>query len=161
MRRREFIKQVGLGLGALCVTNSVPCFSKPQAAPNILFIFADDQCHEALSAFGSEVQTPNLDRLVRRGVSFRNAYNQGAWNGAVCIASRTMFNTGRYLWHAEALDRKLAQEKGGGATVVAVYATGWLSHLLLRQVACEDRSSRDLSNRQACAPRYAQRFLGC
>lgn len=114
MQRRQFIKQAGLGLGALCLANCLPSLAKPKRRPNILFIFADDQCHEALSAFGSEVQTPNLDRLAQRGVSFTNAYNQGAWNGAVCIASRTMLNTGRYLWHAEKLDRNLAQEKAAG-----------------------------------------------
>ena len=30
----------------------------------------------------------------------------GGWNGAICVASRTMFNTGRFLWHAEAYDSK-------------------------------------------------------
>jgi len=81
--------------------------------PNILFIFADDQCHEALSAFGSEAQTPNLDRLVKRGVTFTNTYNQGAWHGAVCVASRTMLNTGRFLWKAKALEPHLKNEYDG------------------------------------------------
>jgi arylsulfatase A-like enzyme len=31
----------------------------------------------------------------------------GGWNGAVCIASRTMFNTGRFLWNAHEVDQKL------------------------------------------------------
>jgi len=114
MQRRQFIKQAGMGLGALCLSNILPCSGKPKSRPNILFLFADDQCHEALSAFGSEAQTPNLDRLAKRGVSFTNAYNQGAWNGAVCIASRTMLNTGRYLWHAEGLDQSLSREKEAG-----------------------------------------------
>jgi len=35
--------------------------------PNILFIFADDQCYETLGILGSEVQTPNLDRLAESG----------------------------------------------------------------------------------------------
>ena len=45
---------------------------------------------------------PNLDRLARRGTSFTNAYNMGAWGGAVCVASRTMLNTGRFVWRAKA-----------------------------------------------------------
>ena len=75
-----------------------------EAKPNILFIFADDQCYDSIAALGNaEVETPNLDQLVREGTSFTNAYNMGAWNGAVCMASRTMILTGRSLWHAEAL----------------------------------------------------------
>lgn len=83
---------------------------KPDNKPNILFIFADDQSYEALSAFGSEVQTPNLDRLAANGLVMTHAYNQGAWNGAVCLASRAMLNTGRYLWHALEVDKELKKE---------------------------------------------------
>ncbi|WP_411846517.1 sulfatase-like hydrolase/transferase [Roseibacillus persicicus] len=75
------------------------------AKPNILFIFADDQAHSSIAALGNEeIETPHLDQLVQQGTSFTNAYNMGAWNGAVCIASRTMILSGRSLWHAEALD---------------------------------------------------------
>ena len=69
--------------------------------PNILFIFADDQAFDTIGALGNdEIQTPNLDKLVQRGATFTRAYNQGSWSGAVCVASRTMLVTGRYLWHA-------------------------------------------------------------
>ena len=44
--------------------------------PNILFIFADDHCYEAVRAFGhTDIDTPNLDRLVRQGTTFTHAYN--------------------------------------------------------------------------------------
>ncbi len=70
--------------------------------PNIIFIFADDQCYNTINALGNkEVITPNLDKLVADGVTFTHAYNMGGWNGAVCIASRTMMNTGRFLWRAK------------------------------------------------------------
>jgi len=85
--------------------------------PNILFIFADDQTYESIRALGyDEVETPNLDRLVRGGTTFTHAYNQGAWNGAVCIASRCMLNTGRFLWRAHKLDNggKLKAEASAG-----------------------------------------------
>ncbi len=71
------------------------------ARPNILFVFADDQCYDTINALGnSEVRTPNLDRLAREGTTFTNTYNMGSWTGAVCVASRTMLNTGRFLWRA-------------------------------------------------------------
>jgi choline-sulfatase len=82
--------------------------------PNILFIFADDQCYETLGILGSEVQTPNLDRLAENGVLFTQAFNMGAWHGAVCVASRTMLNTGRFLWHAESLEPNLAETARAG-----------------------------------------------
>ncbi len=75
------------------------------ARPNILFVFADDQCYDTIKALGnSEVRTPNLDRLAREGTTFTNTYNMGSWTGAVCVASRTMLNTGRFLWRARAAD---------------------------------------------------------
>ena len=69
--------------------------------PNILFIFSDDQCYSTIHALGnSEIHTPNLDRLTSQGVTFTHAYNMGAWSGAVCVASRAMLNTGRFVWNA-------------------------------------------------------------
>jgi len=82
--------------------------------PNILFLLADDQAYEAIHAFGSEVQTPHLDALVKNGVTFTHAYNQGAWHGAVCVASRTMLNTGRFLWNARDIEKHLNHETAAG-----------------------------------------------
>ena len=116
MNRRCFLKWTGLGLASLA-------FSSPGRAagtlrgtkPNILFLFADDQCFEAIHALGcDEIETPNLDRLVKKGVTFTHAHNMGSWTGAVCVASRTMLNTGRWLWNARAVDRTLLEEAQGG-----------------------------------------------
>jgi choline-sulfatase len=72
--------------------------------PNILFLFADDQCHETIRALGhADIDTPNLDRLVAGGTTFTHAYNMGSWSGAVCVASRTMLVTGRTVWRAGAI----------------------------------------------------------
>ncbi|RYG75515.1 DUF229 domain-containing protein [bacterium] len=72
--------------------------------PNVLFLFADDLACDGVHAFGGlDVKTPNLDRLAARGTIFTDAHNMGAWNGAVCIASRAMLLTGRSLWHARAV----------------------------------------------------------
>ncbi len=70
--------------------------------PNLLFIFADDQAFNTIRAFGNEeIETPNLDRLAAQSTTFTHAYNMGSWSGAVCVASRTMLNTGRFVWRAE------------------------------------------------------------
>lgn len=79
--------------------------------PNILFIFADDLSYEAVGFSGNEtVMTPHLDALAASGVSYHNAYNMGSWTGAVCIASRTMFNTGHSLWRAHTASKNLTQQ---------------------------------------------------
>ena len=94
---------LGMSVSLVCLIGP-SCSSAsgaPHGKPNILFIFADDQCHETIHALGdTEVKTPNLDRLARSGVTFSNAYNMGSWTGAVCVASRTMLNTGRFVWRA-------------------------------------------------------------
>ena len=71
--------------------------------PNIVLILADDLAFDAVGFHGNElVRTPHIDRLAREGVRFDRAYNMGGWNGAVCLASRAMLNTGQFLWHAQA-----------------------------------------------------------
>jgi arylsulfatase A-like enzyme len=71
--------------------------------PNILFLFADDQRADTISAHGNpHIRTPNLDQLVRSGFSFRRNYVFGGNNGAVCIPSRAMVMTGRTWFQIDA-----------------------------------------------------------
>jgi len=77
------------------------------AKPNIVFLYADDFAYWAISALGNEIiQTPNLDRLIAQGVNFSNAFNMGGWNGAICIASRSMLISGRSIWKANEINRQ-------------------------------------------------------
>ncbi|MEM9158427.1 MAG: sulfatase-like hydrolase/transferase [Verrucomicrobiota bacterium] len=102
---------VSLILAILFATSEIPAESKP----NILFIFTDDQSHETIHHLGNqEIITPHLDRLAQSGVAFTNAYNVGAWAGAVCIASRTSINTGRMVWNAHAIERNLDEHVDNG-----------------------------------------------
>jgi arylsulfatase A-like enzyme len=87
--------------------------SAPTKKPNILFIFADDQSPDTIGAYGNKhIKTPNIDMLAEKGVSFSNAHNMGAWNGAVCLASRAMLNSGRSVWQAYKMDKQFAQGEG-------------------------------------------------
>jgi arylsulfatase A-like enzyme len=89
--------------------------SRAADKPNILFIFADDQCFETIGAFGhTDIKTPHLDRLVAQGTTFTHAYNMGSYSGAVCIASRNMLNTGRWLWHSQAIHNQGEKEREAG-----------------------------------------------
>lgn len=67
--------------------------------PNILMIQADDQRYDTISGLGNkEIDTPNLDQLVRTGTTFTHAHNLGSNHEAVCIPSRAMMLTGRSLF---------------------------------------------------------------
>lgn len=100
---------------AACLSTGTSLAAEPQQQPNIVFIFADDQCFETIHALNNEeIETPNLDRLARRGTTFTHAYNTGSWSGAVCVASRTMLNTGRSLWNAHSVWRDSEQERREG-----------------------------------------------
>lgn len=64
--------------------------------PNIVLIVTDDQRQDTIGALGNtSAQTPNLDRLVRSGVTLPNAYCMGGHVGAVCLPSRMMIQRGR------------------------------------------------------------------
>ncbi len=83
--------------------------------PNILFIIADDQSFQTIGALGyTDIETPNLDRLVKRGTTFTQARNMGSFHQAVCVASRAMLMTGRSLWRASALYELADQERQAG-----------------------------------------------
>ncbi|MBL9136799.1 MAG: sulfatase-like hydrolase/transferase [Verrucomicrobiales bacterium] len=64
--------------------------------PNFILLFSDDQRADTLGAWGNRhIRTPNLDRLVSQGTSFRGNYCFGSNSGAVCIPSRAMLMSGR------------------------------------------------------------------
>lgn len=63
----------------------------PQKAPNILLIMADDMGFADIGCYGSEVATPNLDRLAANGIRFRQFYNN-----ARCCPTRASLLTGLY-----------------------------------------------------------------
>ena len=97
--RRHFLSRMGLGSAALALGPAARLGAATDQKPNILFLFTDDQTFRSIGALNNpEVKTPNIDRLVKRGTVFTHCFNQGAWGGAVCVASRAMLNTGRYLW---------------------------------------------------------------
>ncbi|HIK95565.1 MAG TPA: choline-sulfatase [Planctomycetes bacterium] len=105
------IQESPLRYFTICLVLICSSISRAGEKTNLLFLFADDQAFHTIHAMGNdEIRTPNLDRLFERGTTFTHAHNQGGWNGAVCIASRTMLNTGLYLWHAHAVDTKLKTE---------------------------------------------------
>ena len=80
----------------LClVLTTVASAAETPRKPNVLFLFADDMRADSIAALGNPtVKTPNLDTLVRRGFTMRNAYCLGGNSGAVCTPSRNMLLSG-------------------------------------------------------------------
>src|SRR5664279_518713 len=71
---------IGLALGGLAA-----------ARPNIVLILADDMGFSDLGCYGSEISTPNLDRLAKGGMRFTQFYNT-----ARCCPTRASLLTGLY-----------------------------------------------------------------
>ncbi len=65
---------------------------------NVVVLYSDDQRYNTIHALGNDaISTPNLDRLVKQGVAFTRAQTMGGMHGALCVPSRAMLHTGRYL----------------------------------------------------------------
>jgi len=82
--------------------------------PHIILIMTDQQRFDTIAAWGHDYMiTPHMDRLVREGLSFRQAYCPGA----TCISSRAAIftgmyphNTGVYSFHPWANHRNWIQD---------------------------------------------------
>jgi len=102
MDRRRLLQRGALGTGALIANAALgpssrgagrrPTGSAGDRRPNFLFIISDQLGLDAISAHGcGDVHTPNIDRLVRRGVSFMESHS----TNPVCSPARSSLFTGR------------------------------------------------------------------
>lgn len=66
-----------------------PLFSSEK--PNIVVMMVDDLGFSDIGCYGSEIETPNLDRLASNGLRFSQFYNT-----AKCHSSRVSLLTGQY-----------------------------------------------------------------
>lgn len=81
----------------------------PSGQPNVLLIITDQQRFDTIADLGnSHIYTPNMDRLVNRGVTFTNAYSQTP----VCIPARYNYRTGRNPLTAYYQDRRPGSRDG-------------------------------------------------
>ncbi len=64
--------------------------------PNLVILFADDMGFSDIGCFGSEIKTPNLDRLAENGLRYTHFYNTGR-----CCPSRASILTGLYPHQAD------------------------------------------------------------
>jgi len=59
--------------------------------PNIVLIMADDMGYSDIGCYGSEIETPNLDKLASHGLRFSQFYNTSR-----CCPTRASLMTGLY-----------------------------------------------------------------
>ncbi len=85
---RHFFTALSLGLGVCACAPELPP-EDVQRRPNILVILADDLGYTDLGILGSEIRTPNLDRLAREGLLLTNFLVS-----PTCSPTRAMLLTG-------------------------------------------------------------------
>lgn len=59
--------------------------------PNIIYIMSDDMGYSDIGCYGSEIETPNLNKLAENGIRFTQFYNTGR-----CCPTRASLLTGLY-----------------------------------------------------------------
>ena len=96
--RREFLGRAGCGALAAWVAPRPPTTRAAADAqrPNIVWIYSDDHAQNAVSAYGgrlaSVAATPNIDRIAREGVIFRNSFV----TNSLCGPCRAVVLTGKH-----------------------------------------------------------------
>src|SRR5512140_1756566 len=87
MRTYRLLRVLATGFLALLLG------TRTQAAPrpNIVVILTDDMGFSDIGCYGSEINTPNLDKLAANGLRFTQFYNT-----ARCCPTRASLLTGLY-----------------------------------------------------------------
>jgi arylsulfatase A-like enzyme len=66
-----------------------PPAAAKRARPNIVFVLVDDAGFSDFGAYGSEIDTPNIDAIARSGVRFTNFHT-----ASTCESSRSILQSG-------------------------------------------------------------------
>ena len=90
--RRNFLRSAA-GAATLAAPAILPASTGSRSRPNVLFIICDD-LNDSVDGMGGHPQarTPNIHRLMSRGVQFTNAHNNQPW----CAPSRASLWGGIY-----------------------------------------------------------------
>lgn len=93
LHRRGFVKMVGLGTAALAAPGWLTSCSSSGRRPNFVFILIDDLGWKDAGFMGSRYyETPNIDMLANRSVTFTDAYA----SAPNCAPSRASLMSGQY-----------------------------------------------------------------
>ena len=98
MKRRDFLKSVGMGVAAMILPGCSPMELAGKKAgkgkqPNIIVIISDDMGYADIGCHGcKDIKTPNIDSIAQNGIRFTNGYV----SCPVCSPTRAGLATGRY-----------------------------------------------------------------
>ena len=91
--RRSFLRRLGLGAAALATPRRPAAAASDTTRPNIVLFLVDDMGWMDTSVYGSRYyETPNMERLARRGMLFTDAYTASP----LCSPTRASIMTGKY-----------------------------------------------------------------
>jgi len=106
-----FILGIILSLIIGCQQEATKQTQEKQPPPNIVLIMADDIGFSDIGCYGSEIATPNLDRLANNGMRFTQFYNM-----AKCNPTRSSMITGLYKGGNGAVPLQTILKNAGYAT---------------------------------------------
>ena len=87
--------KTALLLGLFCCCVAALAAAAEPSRPNIVVILVDDMGWSDIGCYGSEIPTPNLDKLAANGLRFTQFYNTGR-----CCPTRASLLTGLYSHQA-------------------------------------------------------------
>ena len=91
MRRVPALAPLHLAVLAALAAPAVASAQQTPAKPHIVYVVADDLGWKDVGFNGSDIRTPNLDRLAQQGARLQQFYAQ-----PMCTPSRAALMTGRY-----------------------------------------------------------------
>ena len=95
--------------------------------PNIVYLMCDQFRFDCIHALGnSHISTPNLDRLVARGITFDNAYS----TCPVCMPARLTLRTGREPYNTLCFDNSVPFHLDGMSDVTQERCGDYLAKVL-------------------------------
>jgi len=96
MKRREFLKAMGMGAAALAMPGPLSAAGTSKRKPNFIIILADDMGYGDSSVYDGWINTPHLERMAAEGLKFTDFHS----SGVVCSPTRAGLMTGRYQQRA-------------------------------------------------------------
>jgi arylsulfatase A-like enzyme len=138
----------------------------PERAPNIVVILCDDVGYSDFGCFGSEIPTPNIDRLAEEGLRYTNFHVM-----PMCSPTRAALLTGRnshaagvgWVAHADPGFPGYAMELPEDVTTIpeTLQAQGYATYMVGKWHLCKDFDHTETASRASWpVQRGFDRFYG-